>query len=140
LIIPGGAVFLDNRCFLWDVDPVLVDQKTGRGIWEGWGVERFKIFEVVVPRPGENKAKKSFPPHCDLFQTTKGGFETDSGMIILTLEFLSEILLLGTGLTVIPPPPSIRQYISSLGIQLDVMDSVRSPFPLVRYLPTGILT
>ena len=44
-----------------------------------------------------------------------------------------EILLLGTGLTVLPPPPELRLYISSLGIQLDVMDSV-SPMavPSVR--------
>ena len=36
----------------------------------------------------------------------------------------SEILLLGTGSTVLPPPPELRSYISSLGIQLDIMDSV----------------
>jgi NADH dehydrogenase [ubiquinone] 1 alpha subcomplex assembly factor 3 len=34
-----------------------------------------------------------------------------------------EILLLGTGKTIAQPPPSIRQYINQLGIQLDVMDS-----------------
>jgi NADH dehydrogenase [ubiquinone] 1 alpha subcomplex assembly factor 3 len=36
----------------------------------------------------------------------------------------AEILLFGTGQTVIPAPKEIRDYISSLGIQLDVMDSV----------------
>jgi uncharacterized protein len=35
-----------------------------------------------------------------------------------------EILLFGTGQTVLPAPKEIRDYISSLGIQLDVMDSV----------------
>jgi NADH dehydrogenase [ubiquinone] 1 alpha subcomplex assembly factor 3 len=52
LIVPGGVVFLDNRAFLWDVDPPGVDSATGRGKWEGWSKERFKIFETVVPRPG----------------------------------------------------------------------------------------
>ena len=35
-----------------------------------------------------------------------------------------EILLFGTGQTVLPAPKEIKDYISSLGIQLDVMDSV----------------
>ncbi|BEI81086.1 hypothetical protein CcaverHIS002_0202460 [Cutaneotrichosporon cavernicola] len=34
-----------------------------------------------------------------------------------------EILLFGTGARVLPPPREVRDYISSLGIQLDVMDS-----------------
>lgn len=36
---------------------------------------------------------------------------------------MPEILLFGTGARVIPAPPEIRDYISSLGIQLDVMDT-----------------
>ncbi|KAJ9121524.1 hypothetical protein QFC22_002142 [Naganishia vaughanmartiniae] len=88
LVIPGGVVFLDNRAFLWDVDPVGTDELSGRGRWkeEGWSKDRFKIFETVVPRP--------------------------------------EILLFGTGKSALPPPPDIREYISSLGISLDIMDSV----------------
>lgn len=35
-----------------------------------------------------------------------------------------EILLLGTGERAWPAPKRLREYISSLGIQLDVMDSV----------------
>ncbi|KAG7571476.1 hypothetical protein FFLO_00659 [Filobasidium floriforme] len=85
LIIPGGVIFLDDRAFLWDVDPVAVEKVSGRPVWREWSVERFKVFETVLPRP--------------------------------------EILLLGTGSTVLPPPPELRSYISSLGIQLDVMDS-----------------
>ncbi|VDC02531.1 unnamed protein product [Peniophora sp. CBMAI 1063] len=34
-----------------------------------------------------------------------------------------EILLLGTGKTVVPPPAALRNYLRGLGIQLDVMDS-----------------
>ncbi|TCD63965.1 hypothetical protein EIP91_004734 [Steccherinum ochraceum] len=34
-----------------------------------------------------------------------------------------EILLLGTGKTVVPPPPSIRQYLSKIGVQIDVMNT-----------------
>ncbi|KAL7424428.1 hypothetical protein Q5752_000111 [Cryptotrichosporon argae] len=34
-----------------------------------------------------------------------------------------EILLFGTGKSVIPAPKAVRDYVSSLGIQLDVMDS-----------------
>lgn len=52
LIIPGGVIFVDDRAFLWDVDPVKVERDTGRGVWREWTVERFKIFETVLPRPG----------------------------------------------------------------------------------------
>ncbi|KAF9057546.1 NADH dehydrogenase 1 alpha subcomplex assembly factor 3 [Panaeolus papilionaceus] len=34
-----------------------------------------------------------------------------------------EILILGTGKTLVQPPPFARQYLSQLGIQLDVMDT-----------------
>jgi NADH dehydrogenase [ubiquinone] 1 alpha subcomplex assembly factor 3 len=34
-----------------------------------------------------------------------------------------EMLLLGTGKTLVQPPPFLRSYLSSLGIQLDVMDT-----------------
>ncbi|KAI5453293.1 hypothetical protein NCC49_006316 [Naganishia albida] len=87
LVIPGGVIFVDNRAFLWDVDPVGVDELSGRGKWgeEGWSRERFKVFEMVVPRP--------------------------------------EILIFGTGKSALPPPPDIREYISRLGISLEVMDS-----------------
>ncbi|GHJ87913.1 hypothetical protein NliqN6_4315 [Naganishia liquefaciens] len=87
LVIPGGVVFVENRAFLWDVDPVGVDELSGRGKWkeEGWTKERFAIFEMVVPRP--------------------------------------EILILGTGKSALPPPPELREYISRLGISLDIMDT-----------------
>lgn len=47
---------MENRAFLWDVDPVGVDELSGRGKWKenGWSKERFAVFEMVVPRPGEN--------------------------------------------------------------------------------------
>ncbi|KAG9051457.1 hypothetical protein FS837_006633 [Tulasnella sp. UAMH 9824] len=35
-----------------------------------------------------------------------------------------EILLLGTGTSAALPPPEIRQYLTSIGISLDVMDAV----------------
>lgn len=44
-----------------------------------------------------------------------------------TLEIeltLAEILIFGTGAQPLPIPKEIRDYISGLGIQLDVMDSV----------------
>lgn len=55
LVIPGGVVFLGGRALLWDVDPPADPATSGKGVegsWDGWEVERFKVFEVVVPRPG----------------------------------------------------------------------------------------
>lgn len=109
LVIPGGVIFVDNRAFLWDVDPVGVDELSGRGKWgeEGWSRERFKVFEMVVPRPGERVCVLVF---------SKSDFRS------------VEILIFGTGKSALPPPPDIREYISRLGISLEVMDSVRSVF------------
>jgi hypothetical protein len=46
-------IILDDKPYLWNVDP----PKQGKGSiedwWKEWRVERFKVFEVVVPRPGE---------------------------------------------------------------------------------------
>ena len=43
------------------------------------------------------------------------------------IDFLSEILLLGTGTTVVQAPPAIRNYLKSLGVQLEVTSTVRLP-------------
>lgn len=40
-------------------------------------------------------------------------------------DSLSEILLIGTGKTMMPLPPFLKDYCRSLGIQLDVMDTVQ---------------
>lgn len=54
LLIPGGCVFADGRAFLWDVDPPVGDGSKGLNVaWDGWTPERFKVFEKIVPRPGE---------------------------------------------------------------------------------------
>jgi NADH dehydrogenase [ubiquinone] 1 alpha subcomplex assembly factor 3 len=37
-----------------------------------------------------------------------------------------EILLLGTGKTLVQPPPFLREYLTTLGIQLEVLDTVTS--------------
>ncbi|WVQ79360.1 hypothetical protein IAT38_001457 [Cryptococcus sp. DSM 104549] len=89
LRIPGGAILHSGRALLWDVDPPEEAKAVGKGglerVWEGWGVERFGVFELVVPRP--------------------------------------EIVLFGTGHRAMPAPKRFREYFSSLGIQLDVMDT-----------------
>lgn len=48
------------------------------------------------------------------------------------LIFGTEILILGTGKTVSLPPPSIKSYLNSLGIQLDIMDTVRLCIPIAH--------
>ena len=44
LILPSSCIFLDGEVFLWNVPSTL---------WDGWSKEHFKVFEVVVPKPGE---------------------------------------------------------------------------------------
>jgi hypothetical protein len=53
LIIPGPCIFLEGEVLLWDVPEA--DK------WENMSEkeirERFEVFEVVVPRPGEWHAR-----------------------------------------------------------------------------------
>ncbi|KAK4688732.1 NADH dehydrogenase [ubiquinone] 1 alpha subcomplex assembly factor 3, partial [Tremellales sp. Uapishka_1] len=51
------------------------------------------------------------------------GWDKDRFLVFEKVVPRPEILLLGTGLRVIPPPQRIKDYVSGLGIQLDVMDS-----------------
>ena len=97
LILPSSCIFLDGNVFLWDVPTSL---------WSGWAKEHFEVFEVVVPKPGASISASSRFLRADVTRSI-------------------EILILGTGKSVSQPPPSIRSYLNSLGIQLDVMDTVR---------------
>ena len=49
LILPSACVFLDGNVFLWNVPQTL---------WSNWGKEHFSLFEVVVPKPGEQPSRK----------------------------------------------------------------------------------
>lgn len=106
LVVPGGLVLAGYQALLWNVDPPKGDGTGGmEAAWQGWTKERFQVFESVVPRPGER---------ASITGSTWTGLGADD----------TEILLFGTGQTVLPAPKEIKDYISSLGIQLDVMDSV----------------
>ncbi|GAA5894762.1 uncharacterized protein JCM6883_002199 [Sporobolomyces salmoneus] len=83
LVLPSPILMIDGVAFMWDVKPPVEDYKGGS--WEGFDIEKLKVFEVVNPRP--------------------------------------EILLVGTGKTGLFPPPKFKQYLNSLGIQVDVLDS-----------------
>ncbi|KAG6856987.1 hypothetical protein H0H87_011081 [Tephrocybe sp. NHM501043] len=47
-----------------------------------------------------------------------------------------EILILGTGKSIAHVPAALRTYLNKLGIQVDVMDTVRSIFNYLFALPT----
>ena len=99
LILPSSCIFLDGSVFLWD---------TPWPLWDAWSKEQFEIFEVVVPKPGEKN-------------NTSDNIRVDSA------DSLAEILIFGTGKSVLQPPPFIRSYLNSIGIQLDVMNTVSTP-------------
>ncbi len=55
LVVSGGLIILGGQPLLWNVDPPRDDARSGLDeIWRGWAKERFGVFEVVVPRPGES--------------------------------------------------------------------------------------
>lgn len=54
LVVPGGLLLVDGTPLLWDVDPPkLVKGGNLEDAWKGWEGERFKVLEMVVPRPGQ---------------------------------------------------------------------------------------
>jgi NADH dehydrogenase [ubiquinone] 1 alpha subcomplex assembly factor 3 len=101
LILPSPILVINNLVYMWDVGPPSEDGK-----WEGFEEEALKVFEVITPRPG------TFP---------------SSGEGRRLLMRGAEILLVGTGARGLFPPPHFKQYLNGLGIQVDVLDSVRSP-------------
>lgn len=96
-ICKGPVMIIDNKVFLWKVPSPTAPFNWGDAIPK----DAFKVFETLTPRPGEFLALK-----CSLY-----------------LSYL-EILLLGTGKHMLPPPPSFNKYLNSLGIQVDVIDTV----------------
>lgn len=49
LVVPGSAILLGGKTFLWDVRPPAKGDELS---WKGWHEDAFKVFEVVGPRPG----------------------------------------------------------------------------------------
>lgn len=112
VVVPGAAILLAGKAFLWNV----ALPKEGDSEWRGFGEEVFRVFEVVGPRPGEHQEE-------EMVVTSTSSRELTFRFLRLTV---AEMLILGTGPTVLHPPPWIRTYFASLGIQLDVMSTVRS--------------
>lgn len=59
----------------------------------------------------------------DVPQKLWEGWETERFEFFESIIPRPEILLFGTGKTLIQPPSAIRSYLTNLGIQLDVMDT-----------------
>lgn len=49
LVVPAPIIIIDGTVFLWDVGAPNEQDMS----WEGWSEEKLKLFEMVVPRPGE---------------------------------------------------------------------------------------
>jgi len=84
------------------------------------------------PHSGKGGGKSGLRCLRSLYQTRCVSF---SQCAVMLFNFESEILLLGTGKSVLPPPAPLRHYLNELGIQLDVMSTVRalpSPCTLLR--------
>lgn len=102
-LLPSACIFLEGEVLLWDVPPML---------WNGWDESKFEVFDVMVPKPGAYPSASRFLPE----------------RLDRTVSFYCspEILLIGTGKSVNPLPAVLRRYLNKLGIQVDIMDSVRT--------------
>lgn len=117
VVVPGAAILLGGRAYLWNVDLPSEHDEGGVRSWAGWDIDRFRMFEIIAPRPGPSLAvhlaRQARPP-----------------LLMLSIH-PAELLILGTGPTTLPPPLFLTSYMNSLGIQLDVMNSVSLPCPSV---------
>jgi len=95
LIIPGACIFLDGQIFMW----------------------RVPVPRSPVASGSSNLNVKPVSPW------SAPGWGKECFEIFDVVIPKPEILLLGTGRTVFHPPPSIRSYLNSIGIQLDVFDT-----------------
>lgn len=103
-MLEESVILLNNQVFLWDHPQLNQEFAIPSGLgWEDWlGVDSIK--------PGKQ---------LKVSQKIKDTFQ-----IFELVDERPEILLFGTGKTVLPPPAPIRSYINSLGIQLDVQSTV----------------
>ncbi|GAA6057704.1 hypothetical protein JCM3770_002653 [Rhodotorula araucariae] len=52
LVVPAPILLVDGQCFLWDVAHPTQEGKDATGSkWDGWSLEKVKVFEALNPRP-----------------------------------------------------------------------------------------
>lgn len=116
MVVPAPILLIDGQCFLWDVAHPTREGKDPRGFeWDGWSVDKVKVFEALSPRPGASVALARGRPR------SRRARRAD----LLLAAVRAEILLVGTGTATQFAPPQFKKYLNSLGIQVDVLDSVR---------------
>ncbi|BGP45344.1 hypothetical protein JCM10450v2_001162 [Rhodotorula kratochvilovae] len=52
MVVPAPILLIDGHCFLWDVQHPTQEGKDPMGSkWDGWIVDKVRIFEALNPRP-----------------------------------------------------------------------------------------
>jgi len=97
LVYSSACILLGGQSFSWRVP--------GQP-WVGWSSEAFEIFSIISPKPGQSLSSTLLLQNASTYQS-----------------FIA-LLLLGTGKSLLLPPPSIREYLRKAGISVDVMDTV----------------
>ena len=70
LLIPGACIFLEGKVYLWDTPELNTNTRTTQEIWRAWTEERFRIFDVVTPRPGGLRSNSI--PYLSMFISLVG--------------------------------------------------------------------
>ena len=97
-VVPPTCIFLQGQTFVWSPPPV--DPMTAMPSgkgWEAWTEDVWSIFDMTMPKPGT------------------------------LLSHSHRNTCLRSGNTVLPVPHKIRSLLHSMGIQLDVQNTVRTP-------------
>jgi uncharacterized protein len=107
VVYSGPIVILDNKIFLWNVPQ--------------FGLPASALDISKAESPAESTAQDSSAAVDPVFY----GWSTEMLKILEHADPSPEILVFGTGAKSARLPPLIKQYILSLGMQVDVMPTVR---------------
>ncbi|GAA5898516.1 hypothetical protein JCM8208_004686 [Rhodotorula glutinis] len=78
MVVPAPILLIDGQCFLWDVAHPTAEGKDPRGFeWDGWSVDKVKVFEALSPRPeillvGTGTATQFAPPEFKKYLNSLG--------------------------------------------------------------------
>ncbi|KAJ3180360.1 hypothetical protein HDU85_004065 [Gaertneriomyces sp. JEL0708] len=105
LHVTGPVCLINDQVLMWDVPQY------------GVGSEEVVVSDELIELEGR-EGKRVDNPHS-VFH----GWGTDCLKLFEVVKFLPEILVIGTGARMEQLPPFLRQYLNSIGMQVEVQSS-----------------
>jgi hypothetical protein len=122
-VVPANLFLYSARGMLWNPARDIYPDPRGPSTVPTQVAAQFRLLEILHPRPGPSPPPP-LPPCPNPFPN-----------LTPPSESLLEMLILGAGKSILTIDPAkiatIKSYLNSLGIQLDVLDTVELTFPRI---------